>query len=341
MEWSDRIGRRIKLRDLHVLLAVVQQGSIARAARHLAISQPVVSKVIADLESVLGVRLLDRDRHGAEPTIYGEALLKHGVVVFDELRQSVRAIEFLTDPTAGELRIGCINAMAAGLLPVAISKLHRCHPGLSFHIVQANSVETLYRDLRERNVDLILARISMPFVENDLDVDVLFTDLFLVVAGRRSKWIGRRKVELADLVHEPWLLPPMGTTGESIVSETFRACGLEIPHRGVVCTSIQMQEALLASGSYLAMWPEFMMRLGGKHPSIKVLPIKLPVVPEPVGIITLKARTTSPIAKLFIECVHEATKSMAARPSGRTAHRRMPTNNASIRQQVNCHVAAK
>src|SRR5262245_39354613 len=103
MKWSDRIGSRLKLRDLHILLAIVQQGSMARAAKHLAISQPAISKVIADLEHALGVRLLDRDRHGAAPTVYGEALLKHGLVVFDELRQSVKEIEFLTNPTAGEL----------------------------------------------------------------------------------------------------------------------------------------------------------------------------------------------------------------------------------------------
>jgi DNA-binding transcriptional LysR family regulator len=324
MEWSDRIGRRIKLRDLHIMLAVVQQGSIAKAAKHLAISQPVVSKVIADLEHVLGVRLLDRDRHGAKPTIYGEALLKHGIVVFDELKQSVKSIEFLTDPTAGDLRIGCLNAMAAGLLPVVISLLHRRHPRLSFHVVQANSVATLYRDLRERNVDLILGRIVKPFVEDDLNSDVLFTDSFLVVAGRRNRWIGRRKIELANLIHEPWLLPPMGTTGEGIVLETFRACGLENPRRGVVCTSIQMQNTLLASGPYLAMWPAFVVRFGGEHPSIKVLPVKLPVVPAPVAIITLKARTISPVAKLFIDHVREATKSMTGRLGGRTANRKRP-----------------
>jgi Bacterial regulatory helix-turn-helix protein, lysR family len=83
MEWSERIGRRIRLRDLHILLAVVQCKSMAKAAQHLAISKPVVSKVIADLEHVLGVRLLERDRHGAEPTIYGAALLKRGTTVFD------------------------------------------------------------------------------------------------------------------------------------------------------------------------------------------------------------------------------------------------------------------
>ena len=105
MEWADRIGRRIRLRDLHILLAVAQSGSMARAAERLAVSQPVISKVISDLEHVLGVRVLDRDRHGAEPTAYGRALLNRGLAAFDELRQGVKDIEFLLDPTAGELRI--------------------------------------------------------------------------------------------------------------------------------------------------------------------------------------------------------------------------------------------
>src|SRR5712672_4069613 len=106
MEWSERIGRRIRLRDLHILLAVVQCKSLAKAAEQLAISRPVISRAIADLEHVLGVRLLERDRHGAEPTVYGAALLKRGSAVFDELREGVKDIEFLTDPAAGEVRIG-------------------------------------------------------------------------------------------------------------------------------------------------------------------------------------------------------------------------------------------
>jgi len=322
MEWSDRIGRRIGLRDLHVLLAVVQQGSMARAAKHLAISQPVVSKVIADLEHVLGVRLLDRDRHGAEPTIYGEALLKHGVVAFDELRQGVKAIEFLTDPTTGELRIGVTNALAAGLLPAVISLLHRRHPRLSFHVAQASNFSTLYQDLRERNIDLILGRLLTPYPENDLRADAVFTDSLVVVAGRRSRWIGRRKVGLADLIHDLWILPAIGTAGEALISEIFRASGLDIPRRGVVCASLQMHDALLASGPYLAMRPASVVRLGGKHPSIKVPPIELPIVAEPFEIITLRARTISPVARLFIDCVREVTKSTVDSPGGRTANGR-------------------
>src|ERR1700676_4342562 len=102
MQLSDRIGRRMKLQDLHVLVTVVQAGSMGKAAQRLNISQPAISRSIAELEGALGVRLLDRHRQGVEPTAYGRALLDCGVAVFDDLRQGVKNIEFLADPAAGE-----------------------------------------------------------------------------------------------------------------------------------------------------------------------------------------------------------------------------------------------
>jgi len=108
MQLSDRIGRRMKLQDLHVLMTVVQAGSMGKAAERLNTSQPNISRSIAELEDALGVRLLDRHRQGIEPTEYGRALLACGAAVFDELRQGVKNIEFLTDPTAGEVRVGSI-----------------------------------------------------------------------------------------------------------------------------------------------------------------------------------------------------------------------------------------
>ena len=94
MQLADRIGRRLKLRELHILLAVAERGSMAKAAHDLAISQPVVSKTIADLEHTLGVRLLDRSRQGIEPTPYGRALLRRSFAAFDELREGARRSNF-------------------------------------------------------------------------------------------------------------------------------------------------------------------------------------------------------------------------------------------------------
>src|ERR1700690_885357 len=113
VHWESRIGRRLRLRDLHIFFAVVPAGAMAKAAGHLGITQTSVSKAVGDLEAALGVRLFDRSPQGVEPTIYGSALLKCGAAVFDELRLGIRNIEFLSDPKVGELRIGSSESLSA------------------------------------------------------------------------------------------------------------------------------------------------------------------------------------------------------------------------------------
>src|SRR5712672_4494931 len=128
MQLSDRIGRRMKLQDLHVLMTVVQAGTMGKAAQRLNTTQPNISRSIADLEHALGVRLLDRHRQGIEPTEYGRALLDCGVAVFDDLRRGVKNIEFLADPAAGEVRIGNALTSAASFVAVVIDRLSRRYP---------------------------------------------------------------------------------------------------------------------------------------------------------------------------------------------------------------------
>ena len=99
MKWTDRIGRRLKLHDLHILMIVAESGSMGKAAKALGITQPSVSKAISDLEHTIGVRLLDRSTDGTALTAYGQALVKRGISAFDELNQSFRDIDILSDPT--------------------------------------------------------------------------------------------------------------------------------------------------------------------------------------------------------------------------------------------------
>src|SRR5437016_3629797 len=137
VQLSDRIGRRMKLQDLHVLMTVVQSGSMGKAAERLNTSQPNISRSIAELEHALGVRLLDRHRQGIEPTEYGRALLNCGVAVFDDLQQGVKTIEFLADPAAGEVRIGCTPILGASFVSAVIDRLSRHYPRIVFHLVTA------------------------------------------------------------------------------------------------------------------------------------------------------------------------------------------------------------
>ena len=152
MQLSDRIGLRMKLHDLHVLMAVVQAGNMSKAAALLNTTQPAISRSIAELERTIGVRLLDRTSQGVEVTEYGRALLDGGTAVFDDLRQAVRSTKFLADPTAGEVRIGCIHPLAGSFVSAVIHRLSRQYPRIVFHLV-TGSGESLRRELTERSVD--------------------------------------------------------------------------------------------------------------------------------------------------------------------------------------------
>src|SRR5262245_6966376 len=134
MSLSDRVGRRIKLHDLHMLMTVVQAGSMGKAAERLNTVQPSISRSIAELEHALGVRLLDRHRQGVEPTEYGRALLDCGVAVFDDLRQGVKNIEFLADPATGEARIGGNPFLTATFTAAVVDRLSRRYPRIVFHL---------------------------------------------------------------------------------------------------------------------------------------------------------------------------------------------------------------
>ena len=168
MQVSDRIGRRMKLQDLHVLMTVVQAGSMNKAAALLNTGQSAISRSIAELEHTIGVRLLDRNPQGVEPTQYGRALLDGGVAVFDDLRHAVKNIEFLADPTVGEVRIGSSALLAASFVSALVDRLSRRYPRIVFHLVTGH-VETLHRELSERSVDLVIARRFGPIADERLD----------------------------------------------------------------------------------------------------------------------------------------------------------------------------
>jgi DNA-binding transcriptional LysR family regulator len=316
MDLIDRVARRLKLRDLRLLDVVVRSKSIARAAAQLNLTQPAVSKALGELEHMVGVRLVDRNRQGIEPTPYGRALLKSGVAIFDDLRRGVREIEFLSDPASGDVRISATEPMAAGALPIIVARLTRQYPRISIYVTQT-PIAVLeyrtpqYRDLRERNVDLVLGPIVKGFAEDDLEAESLFEERPVVVAGTRSKWARRQRLELRELIDEHWCMAPPDTLVGSRCVEAFRGCGLDVPKRTVLTTSFQLYNGLLATERFLSILPDSLVHFSGKRFGIKALPIELVVPPRLIGIVTLRNRTISTAAGMFIQTAREVTMPLA------------------------------
>jgi DNA-binding transcriptional LysR family regulator len=291
--WDARIGRRIRLRDLHVFLTVVQCGSMAKAAQQLSITQPAISKSVADLEFTLGVKLLDRGPQGVEPTDYGKAFARRGLAVFDELRQGVGEIEFMADPQVGEVRLGCPDTLGCTLLPPILERLSTRHPGIRLYVEQINPVLPDIRELRDRNIDLMFGRIGPPFGD-EVRSEILYRDPLVVVAPAQSKWVRRRKVDLAALVDEKWILYPPNRIPGVFIEEAFREHGLILPQASVLSYSLQLRDMLMMTGNYLSIVAASAVSvLNAKRETVKVLPIHLGsnASARPVAIFTLKNRT--------------------------------------------------
>jgi DNA-binding transcriptional LysR family regulator len=312
MQLSERIGRRMKLHDLHVLMAVVEAGSMNKAASLLHTTQPAISRSIGELERTLGVRLLDRNPRGVEPTEYGRALLDGGAAMFDDLRQAVKNIEFLADPTAGNVRIACNSILATSFLSAVVDRMSRRYPRVTFHVV-VKQAETLHRELSERNVDLLVTRRVGELADERLGFEFLFADAYVIAAGAQNPWVRRRRIELAELVDAPWTLPPPDTYLGAIAMQAFRASGLDYPRATVATAAPEMRISLLATGRFLSIFPRSVLRFPTGRPEVKVLPVDVAVPPVPVGIVTLKNRTLSRVAQLFIDGAREVARPLAKR----------------------------
>ena len=310
MQWHERIKSRLKLRELHTLETVVHSGSMAKAAGYLGLSQSAISKSITEMEHTFGVPLLDRTTRGIEPTAYARILLKRSVAMFDELSQGLKEIEYLADPTSGELRIGTTEPMTA-IVATVIEQLSRQYPRMIFHVMVSGSITWLLSELRERNLDLAILRMAGPTPGKDLKGEILFQDPLVVMTGQHNPWVRHRNIELSDLVDEPWILPPPNISLGQFVEEAFRARGLAVPRSSVITSSVHMRHNMLVTGRFVAMLPSAMLRFPTYRGSLKVLPIDLPETRRPIGLVTLKKRDLSPVAKLFVDCAREVVKPLA------------------------------
>jgi DNA-binding transcriptional LysR family regulator len=314
LDWGSRIGRRLRLRDLHVLFAVVEHGSMSAAGTHLNMSQSAVSQAIAALEDALKVRLLDRTPRGVEPTIYADAIMRRGTIVFDELRSGIKDIEFLADPAGGEVRIACSDNLAGGILAPVIETFSKKYPQVVFDVLQSNAfIGRQFVELRARKADLALVILQRPLESSlgeDFNVEHLFDEELRLAASPRSRWARQRKLGFADLVDASWITPYAGATSEKALFEAFRARGLPPPRVVVRTVSGQLNKFLGLRGPFVALVPASFLKINAGMGGLKMLPLQLAMPPLPVAMITLRNRTLSRTVELFLDCARDVAKSI-------------------------------
>jgi DNA-binding transcriptional LysR family regulator len=309
----ERVARRLKLRDLRVLLTVQECGSMAKAAQQLGVSQPAVSQTVSSMEQLLGLKLFDRVAHGVVPTLYGAELARGVSASTDSLAQSLRKIAYLQDPTVGEFKVGCPDTVSVLLMPL-IERMHRQSPKIQAHVLDTVAPTLHLPAVLDRKIDLAIVRIAGP-VENqtfhpDLKVEVLFNDVTAIIAGKSSKWARRRKLSFCDLEEASWILPPPETLNYQIVEASLSHEGCPPPLVNLVTFSFQLRVSMLANEDYVSVLPLSVLKMHGDWLPVKRLPVALRPHVWPTVLVTLKSRTLNPIASIFIDRLRERTRSL-------------------------------
>lgn len=312
MTQPDEILRRLKLSDIRVLIAVNETGGMGKAARRLNTVQPAVSRTVADVERMIGAALFERTPRGIVVTPHGEALVQCGKAALDELRQGLRHLEAISDPTAGEIRVAGNEPIIAGLIPVVLTRLRQRSPGTALHISHAASADQQQHQLRERLVDLVVAR-QPQTLPPDIDAEEIYREASYIVASAQNRWAKRRKIDITELLDEPWTLPPPGTVVASIFEDAFRKKGLRYPSRNVAFGHTHLSVTLVTTGDFLAILPGSMLKFSAERFGIKRLAVQSPVPAWPVAVMTLKRRTLPPIVQRFIALTREVARGVDSR----------------------------
>jgi DNA-binding transcriptional LysR family regulator len=216
------------------------------------------------------------------------------------MRRGVQQIEFLADPTSGQLRIGSATPLVDQFLPAVLDRLTARYPRLSCHMTDADT-PTLAGLLHERKVDLVVSRTWGSHFGDNFTGEYLFDETLFVVAGLSNPWQRRRSIDFTELLDEPWTLPDLDTVVGAMISEGFRRARITLPIPRVVSGSMAVRTRLIEGGRFLTMLPGSVLYFGTPRLKVKALPVALPLPSQPVEIITLRERLPNPIGKLFVD----------------------------------------
>ena len=280
-------------------------------AGQLSLSQPAVSKAVVDLEDALGVALLERSRQGYAVTAAGRVLIRRAQTMFDELQHGLRELAQLSDPESGDIRLACSEPVMGGLMSVAMERMHLRYPRVNF-IAESGSTQVLQLQLlRDRDSDFVITRPNPMELGPDILAEPLFHDRVGIVVGHNHRFARRRKLSLAELVDEPWIISPVELRADSPVLAGFAAGGLPLPRFWVTGGSLNARFALLASGRYVTAMPGAFLHFAGHQHAIKVVPIELPRWRAPNVLMTLRQQSLSPVLQVFLDIVRELARPLA------------------------------
>lgn len=322
---TDRGGRAIsgreflksiKLHHLRVIAALADLKLVARVAEALNVTQPAVSKQIAELEKIVGAPVVRRDRNRLYLTPLGARFADHAKHALNQLDRAAFDIEAMASGVSGAVSVGVVSSVAPTLLPGALALFKRSTPQASVAVSEGHFVELLPR-LEAGTLDLLIARIWQPQELPGIDQKSLFSEPVLVVAGRQHHLAQKKDLSWADVAELPWVMPQANSVARQAIDALFAAHGLTPPSNTIASVSLTLNLELLRAMPALGLMPQRLAQAQVARGDIVILPL------ETRGLLS-EARCfwrTDQIAQngalaLFLKCLQQTTDDLNTIPFG-------------------------
>lgn len=305
IDWYLQIN--LKARHLRLLVTIDSYRNLSQVAEVTHVTLPAVSKSLAELERGLGLSLFTRTGQGLVPTPYGECLTRHAHAMLHVLHQARDELKALSAGTEGKIEIGVLPVSASILLTQALKLLKERSPGTNVKIVEG-SAATLLPDLWQGHLDLVVGRLPPPDTLGSFDEKELLEEPVMLVTGRHHPLARKKSVQWADLRPYPWILPPIGSILRDPLERALEVHEVPLTNNYIETVSLHVIRAHLQVSDCIAVMADSSARNAAHPQPLHTLPLTLPRLLRPAGVLWNRVRTLTPSAQLMLSCLEEAAR---------------------------------
>ncbi|HEV6965287.1 MULTISPECIES: LysR family transcriptional regulator [Roseateles] len=305
---TDRFVRsHLKTRQLVLLVELGRHGSILHAAQAAHLTQPAASKLLADLEHALGVKLFERLPRGVAPTWYGEVMIRRAGAALAELDAGHQEVMELLSGLSGRVAVGSVLTPSATLLPAAVVALKARQPRVHVSITVDTS-KLLTEQLRGGGLDLVIGRVLDSESAAQLSFEPLTDEPHSLIVRAGHPLAGRGDLSLAELARQSWILPPGGSILRDRLTALFLTAGLDQPQQAVETLSLPVVTSLLCQSDMVVALPQELVQPYLDTGLLTVLDFDLGLRMDAYGIVTRRGHQLSPGAELMLACLREVAQ---------------------------------
>lgn len=293
---------RLRIKQLTLMAALDEFRSLRKVAESMHLSQPAATKMLHEIEETLGVQLFERLPRGMRPTVFGESVINYAQLMLADLDNLRKQLVAQEAGAVGEVSVGSIMAPAPGLLTRTIIELRARYPLIKISVVIDTS-DNLLQMLEQGKLDIVLGRIPSPGEHPDINFEVVDNEALSVVAGVHHPLSQVRRLELADLAGQSWILQPPNSPMRQLLELAFQEANIASPANLVETASILATTTLLQGTEMISVVPTSVAKHYATCGMICILPVRIKLQLEPYGIITRKERIPAPAVSVFQDCL--------------------------------------